>query len=89
MRITVKQHHRQFLSTIANQMGTNESTACDYLFWELRRTGFSFSSSMRIDGSQAIPYVPEVVSNFVDDHYEEIQQDPELQRIIAIGLEEF
>jgi hypothetical protein len=45
-RITVKQHHKQFLDTISAQMGVSHTVALDYLIFELRRTGFSFSSAL-------------------------------------------
>lgn len=68
-------------------MGCTEAEACDYIFWELKRTGFSFASPLQPCNPPS--YIPPVVSDYVDQNYQAIEVDPELQRILAAGLEEF
>jgi hypothetical protein len=45
-RLSIKKHHEQYLQLISEQMGVTQAVALDYLIFELRRSGFSFSSQL-------------------------------------------
>ena len=44
MRLTIRQHHHAFIADVAAQMGCSTTTALDYLLFELRRQGFTFTT---------------------------------------------
>ena len=46
MRVSIKAHHKQYLELISAQMGCDVAEALNYLIFEIRKTGYSFSSGL-------------------------------------------
>jgi hypothetical protein len=103
MRVSLKKHHRKYLDVLAQQMGCDAATALDYAFWELKRIGFSFSSSLppvSVSSPTHGPLVPSLEppnppGAFV--RFEEVKpeaissatEDELIVRLVAAGLEQF
>jgi len=97
-RISIKAHHKQYLELIAQQMGTDVSSALDYLIFELRRVGFSFSSPLPPVAPAPLATVPppQPIGAFVP--FQEVastsaplnnEPDEVISRFLSLGMEEF
>ena len=98
MRISIKKHHAQYLTNLAEQMGTDATTALDFAIWTLKQQGFSFTSALPPQPPQALgaftpyqPLQPQDIPTLDSDTFEHLDQEPddEVVRKFAQLLEEF
>ncbi len=100
-RVSIKSHHDQYLKNLAAQMNCDIAEALNYLLFEVRRTGFSFTSPLTLSTpAPQPPQPPESIGAFV--RYEELaptlpettpstdsEFDDEIIQKFAALLEEF
>lgn len=104
MRVSLKEHHRQYLYLLSQQMGCDPSVALDYVFWELKRIGFSFSCPLAsVSASVPAPLPPPLVQPpqpvGAFSVFQEItvppaapsdfEPDETIRRFLSLGLDEF
>lgn len=90
MRLTIKQHHHEYLLTLAAQMGCSPATTIDYLLFELRRQGFTFTSPTPPLPLADMPKLPPLPTSlgFVGSVQPFQEIDPVIERISSL-IEEF
>jgi hypothetical protein len=97
MRISIKKHNHQYLNRLCNQMECYDQTeVVNYLLTELKRVNYSFNSQVNL----GINVSPEVSTAVLETpQLEEPGQhaqsgisylnDPVIERLVALGLDEF
>lgn len=95
MRISIRKHNQRFLNRIAAQMECEPSEALNYVLTELNRVNFSFNSSVNL-GVNGSPIYPPILQNSEVQEPGQLAQlglsylaDPDIQRLVAVGLDEF
>lgn len=95
MRLTIRKHNQPFLSRIAAQMECQPVEALNYLLTELNRVNYSFNSAVSLNiQSFKAPLSSQIVEE-IEQPYRVVEStfncavDPDISRLIAIGLEEF
>lgn len=94
-RVTIRKHHEQYIANLAAQMGTDASTALDFILWNVKMQGFSFSSPL----APSVPALQPLASTGMFVPFQEVsaqttptadqQQDDEIVLKFAQLLEEF
>lgn len=99
MRISIKPHHDAYIKLIASQMGSDPTSALDFMLWQLKQQGFSFAHPLPLpvpatqNAYQAsLPQPIPVAGKFVP--FEEIlpqpqPQEDEVVKKFAMLIEEF
>lgn len=95
MRVTIKRHNQQYLNRLASQMECYDQTeVVNYLLTELKRINYSFNAEVNlgISTTQVIAHIPklepEEPGQFALSGLSAIN-DPALERLISIGIEQF
>jgi len=101
MRLSIPQHHRQFISALATELGATETEALNYLLWQYRRPAPNTSSKL-VDFSEIPettvtpllgfkpafePKTPQAIRQFEDIQLQQ-EIDPIISRIAGL-IEDF
>lgn len=96
MRVTIKKQNQQFLNKLCNQMECYDQTeVINYLLTELKRINYSFNSSVNlgINISPVLSTLPSEVPEIEASGYAQSGlayiNDPTIERLVALGLDEF
>jgi hypothetical protein len=98
MRISIKKHNRQYLQRLSAQMEVDPNEAVNYLLLELKRIDYSFNSGINLavgglEKTQEIATTAEHYSTVplgsTGSLMKALENDPVIERLISVGLDQF
>lgn len=95
MRLTIRKHNQTFINRISAQMECEPTEALNYLLVELNRIKFSFNSSVSLGVNSSPVQLPVLENSEIQEPGQLAQSglsyvaDPDISRLMALGLDEF